>query len=231
MIEETPETWRYEVKFVLRPIDEYALVDWLCTAPFVYRSFLPRVVNSIYLDNLSFDCAQSNLDGIQARTKYRFRFYGNDWNLKNSLFEIKLKRGRLGKKYKSDFPIDPREFIKKNYEEREKILSTIPVMRNDPNTAIGLLPVLAVQYERDYYLAPEGIRITVDRKLHFKMIEIDRHIDPMDRWAESMIVLEFKYPTHQKDMASRIMSTLPFRATRSSKYLQGMANLGMALYV
>ena len=53
------------------------------------KLYSDRYVSSIYIDNLNFDSAKDNINGINERKKLRFRWY-ND-NFDNIYFEKKNK--------------------------------------------------------------------------------------------------------------------------------------------
>ena len=89
--------WRYEVKFVVNTVEQRALENWMSNCKFLYRSFEDRTVNSLYFEDFSKSSIRDNLAGISSRK--RIVFAGTETqDLPQSVFETKIKKGRLGRK-------------------------------------------------------------------------------------------------------------------------------------
>ena len=65
---------RIEKKFVFGKYKEDFIEKILLINGFT-KLFLPRKINSIYLDTQNFDFAKDNINGISKRKKIRFRWY------------------------------------------------------------------------------------------------------------------------------------------------------------
>lgn len=223
-------TWRYEIKFLVAAQEELRILDWFTNAAFFYRSYPSRQINSVYLDSLDYDCARTNLDGTGWRSKYRIRWYGDYSSTGDKKFEAKIKRGRLGIKHTENIDFEMANFSYVDTETIENAVKSINVLNNDPVIAINITPNLYVGYRREYYQGPYGIRVTLDRGMHFQdLTRIHSGINSRFE-SDDRLVIEFKFPPQIKDQVSEIMTTFPFSATRSSKYLLGLSRTGRAQY-
>jgi hypothetical protein len=224
-------TWRYEIKFSFSVEDELRCLDWLAKADFFYRAHPRRKINSIYMDSLDYDCATTNLNGTGWRSKYRIRWYGERFCNTRKVFEAKIKRGRLGRKAAEAIEFDAPDII--SFSDAKTISSAVrklEVLKHDPIIAESLRPVLYVGYEREYFQGPFGIRVTLDNGMCFRDLAQSQHIGNDRFERDNRFILEFKFPPEIKDQVSEIMTTLPFAASRSSKYLLGLARVGKAQY-
>ena len=53
------------------------------------KQFSDRQVNTIYFDDQHYNSMLQNIEGINNKTKYRLRWYGNFSKIIDSVFEIK----------------------------------------------------------------------------------------------------------------------------------------------
>ena len=91
-------------------------------------------------------------------------------------------------------------------------------------------PVLFVGYERDYFQGANGIRVTVDRELAFRDLTDEQGTGPRRVHHDSRLVFEFKFTPDQKIQGVEVMSSLPFSATRNTKYILGLSHVGKTAY-
>ncbi|MGB0555588.1 MAG: hypothetical protein ACPGQV_24015, partial [Alphaproteobacteria bacterium] len=75
-----------------------------------------------------------------------------------------------------------------------------------------------------------GIRVTVDRELAFRDLTDGQGTRPGRVHHDSRLVLESKFTLEQKTQAAKIMSSLPFPATRNSKYILDLSHVGKTAY-
>ena len=87
---------RYEIKFVLNDIQLSDVDSWIASSTNMFPKFDPRIVNSLYMDDIDFSSVKDNLSGISNRKKYRLRWYGLIPEAFNPVFEIKGRNDRVG---------------------------------------------------------------------------------------------------------------------------------------
>lgn len=222
--------YRYEIKFALDKANLSKAYFWLNTQTFMKKTFPNRRVNSLYFDDINFSSVKDNLIGISEREKLRLRWYGNNTSDSKVAFEIKRRHGRLGSKksYKmdsiSDFLLDLslHDIAKKSIED---LRSQNIVFNRDIN------PVLQVGYDREYYEDNEGIRMTIDHAITFTRPMNNQRLGSNLETHYPLTILEIKFLPDLKPKALSIIKSLDLTPKRHSKYLAGMAALGLATYI
>ncbi len=222
--------WRYEIKYVLWDHELAHFEHWLGSQPYFHRSYPARTVNSIYFDTPDFTTASDNLSGIADRTKFRLRWYGAE-EADRSRFEIKIKKGRLGRKVFADLPLPASKIRAMTIEERDRLLITQKALQPELPPSDPLQAVLSVQYDRDYYERGREIRVTVDRNLRFGELWSDAPREEERRISFPQNVIEFKFSPEDKDLAAEVMFDLPFYPVRNSKYIVGLSSFGRSVYM
>jgi hypothetical protein len=88
----------------------------------------------------------------------------------------------------------------------------------------GLSATLLNSYQRQYFVSSDQrFRLTLDSRLVFYQANQALGNTFMHRQrADSQVILELKYDPQHETLAPRVAGFYPFRATRSSKYVQGM---------
>lgn len=221
------DTYRYERKYFIEDISiqEAKLVCMM--HPIGFRPlFTPRIINNIYFDTLGFRDYTNNVEGDKNRTKVRIRWYGSLLGYKaEPVLEFKIKNGLMGEKksYKlTPFNLDA-SFSRQTFSQvlQESNLP-LPVQLE----LASLQPVLLNQYHRHYFLSfDKKIRLTLDNDLSFHKISFISPVALEKSLNKNTIILEMKY-AKDYDVEARIASsTLPFRLTKSSKYVQGLDRL------
>ncbi len=207
---------RYERKFSIDDHSPQQVTAIIKTHPAGFRESYPaRYVNSLYFDTLDMACLRDTMDGNLHRKKYRIRWYGELAATGHLVLEIKEKEGMLGRKAQYPLPeislADMRQSraIKALWQATELPLSL-------KSTLKGLQPVVIVRYLRHYYVSRDGaFRLTLDEEL--QAVDIRRQVMPTTRFAP--LILELKYPTKLDDEARQLTAAIPFRSTKSSKYV------------
>lgn len=89
----------------------------------------------------------------------------------------------------------------------------------------GHRPALYNRYRREYYATPSGIRMTVDTGIAYAPVQGGslRNLRPIPSGAPT--VVELKYSSDRRAEAEAALRCMPFRATRSSKYVIGVDHL------
>lgn len=222
--------WRYEIKFAVLDSDLAYFENWLACQPYFRRSYPRRIVNSIYYDTPDFTTAIDNISGIADRAKYRLRWYGAE-ETTASRFEIKVKKGRLGRKVSADVPLPASEFKALSSVDRDRLLMGEESLREHLPSADPLQSVLLVKYTRDYYERGREIRVTIDRDLSFGDLSSGLAGGKQRRSTLAVNVIEFKFAPDDKDLAAEVMFGLPFYPVRNSKYMLGLSSLGRSVYI
>ena len=128
-----------------------------------------RIISSIYFDTKDLTLASYNIEGINNRYKFRIRWYNNDTNIFR--YEIKKKINKLSQKktYTSNKPLDKKNinlFSKKNLDLINQLDNEDKFIINNLN----LLPIIKVEYLREYLIYKNKVRLTIDHRPIYKMI-------------------------------------------------------------
>jgi len=208
---------RYERKYKLETLSLDLIQQILRRHPASFRKTYPdRQINNIYFDTPNYTAYTENVMGIAQRKKYRIRWYGDreqTWD--KNILEIKIKDNELGRKESQPFPAFDLQDISQLGKQVSPLLSS-------PST---LKPVLLNAYHRFYYASFNGkFRITIDHRMRYLPLAMAKIPGPFI-WEDPAIVLELKYEEGLEDAAQQIRQYLPFRQTKSSKYVTGISLL------
>ena len=222
--------YRYEIKFVLDNSDLSKVYSWINCETFAKNSFARRKVNSLYLDDINHSSIQDNLIGISDRKKFRLRWYGDISDDTKVSFEIKGRNGRLGWKESYEMNSLKGIFAELNLQQiSKKCLKDLSI--NKVVIDKDIYPMLHVSYDRDYYADPEGIRMTVDTTIQFNQPMYHKVLKENLLTNYPLAVLEIKFTSDLKDQVASIVRSLDLTPKRHSKYLVGMASLGLTTYI
>lgn len=219
-----PSESRYEIKFSASEVHRARLEQWLHTHPAGFRTAFPaRWVNNIYFDSFDYDAVWENLSGVSNRTKIRFRWYGESLNTRPGAIELKCKRNLFGWKRVHRLDEDLGLGSKSWREIYSGLRKAIP---EDLRCYLDAHPlvVLINRYRRRYFVSGDGrIRATVD----WKQAVWDQRCNAypnLDRPANMprSVILEIKFDRGDRELASRVLQTLPIRVGRHSKYVVGV---------
>ena len=223
-------SWRYEIKYRVPGAMMDSGRNAILSRPFVRRSYPARHVNSIYLDTPQMAAALDNLTGVAHRSKHRVRWYGTSPVPVFPVYEVKTRQGRLGRK--DNFELsgqavadlhapDMRRALSRENEELGRLLS-----RSEP-----LVPVLGVHYDREYFVGPAGVRVTIDQNLRFRDL---RHNNSATRISLSdmlLSIVEVKFSPDDREVALDLIRSLPLQPMRNSKYILGLSCLNALVYL
>ena len=213
--------WRYEVKFVVNTVEQRALENWISNCKFLYRSFEDRTVNSLYFEDFSKSAIRDNLAGISSRKKNRIRWYGDAQNVPPSVFETKIKKGRLGRKGRIKLGLVEFDFYQKKEWQKSVLMPNMRDLHSKIHDLKSLEPSVLVSYEREYFNLLMGIRMTVDREIKTYDPKSEPNVFTHSRKPFSELIVEFKCSVEQIDYLSEILVSFPFRASRHSKFMTG----------
>lgn len=227
--------YRYELKFVLTPAQHAELDRWRRACTLLREAFPGRQVNSVYLDNIQLHGVRDNLAGLPDRAKHRIRWYGEDeqGGARDLRFEIKTRTGRLGGKTTYALDALQADFLRTPLSDTMPALSDIlrSNCREESVVLNQLFPVLFIEYEREYFEDPEGIRLTVDTHVRYRNLQLSDRPGELAGIGNHAIVAELKFTAENKNRVSAMLANFHFVPQRNSKYLNGMAMAGVATYI
>jgi len=221
---QVPETARQEIKFVANRSDYGKVLQWLKLHALGFSVAYPeRTVNNVYFDTHEYTAYAENLAGVSARTKVRYRWYGQNDMPDVGRLEIKRKRNQYGWKVNFDCLEAPWRDGQNWHDVRESILS-----QSDDTASVWMdqfpFPIMINRYHRHYYLSACGrIRITLDFD---QQVWDQRYSDRPSKKRKANLpetfVFECKFDRSQRKLASRILLGLPIRVSRHSKYMNAV---------
>ena len=218
---------RYEMKFIANSIEYYRVLNWIRQHSSYFKTEYPdRQVNNIYFDTYNYNSYCENIYGSSLKSKVRFRWYGNSIEPKNGSLEIKCKRNQLNWKLIYKVQNDQHKYngdwkeiwlkIRHGLPYEAKIwLETYPV------------PVLINRYKRQYFASHDNkIRVTLDNDL--VIYDQTRKRKP-NYYSKSnlpkVLILEIKFSKELKDHIVNLLTDIPLRASRFSKYVSGCISM------
>ena len=220
-------SYRYEKKFFVTGLCAADVITILKHHPAMFRELYPmRYVNNIYLDSPLLSDYYSNVNGYRQRQKVRLRWYHDLFRkVDDGILEFKKKEGEVGTKEQHPFPsfIFDTNLTEPAFRDLFKtpgLPEKVKYQLQDVEFAI------CNRYRRWYYATPDKrYRATIDAGLTFHHLGkltnrfLHTHRDPYH------LVVELKYMVKDDPDAHRIINALPFRITRSSKYVSGIEHI------
>lgn len=219
------EQSRIETKFIGPTLYLQHVIAWLKQHPLLFRQqHEPQQVNNIYFDDYELTAYEDNLAGISDRTKLRLRWYGEELLPTDAIFEIKRKHNTFGWKLRSDvtalelsptmnWPAVIAAITEKLPHTEQQLLQDNPLV------------VLINRYQRYYYCTPDAaIRVTLDTNLavYDQRYSTTPNLDRGSLLLPKQMVAEFKFDRHLRDQVNDMLVGLPLRASRHSKYVNGI---------
>ena len=212
--------YRYERKFFVEKLSAHEVKAIIKIHPFQFSEiYNERNINNIYFDSSNLDCLNDNIIGLDKRMKVRVRWYGELYGEKQKpILELKLRNGALGKKH--SMPVDP---FKLDIGDSGKFFSSklkyygrkLNVDLSDFNAT------LINQYKRSYFLSyDKKIRATIDSYQLF--CKLKNNVVPTFIKDSNSVILELKYANNMDVVGRAASNLLPFRLTKSSKYVRGL---------
>ena len=218
---------RYELKFIAEPIEYFRILNWIRQHSSCFKTEYPeRQVNNIYFDSYNYDSYCENIYGSSSKSKVRFRWYGRSNEPKNGSLEIKCKRNQLNwkliykvqkdqSKYEGDWRALCLKIRRELPQEAKKWMEMYP------------LPVLINRYKRKYFVSQDKkIRVTLDND----MVIYDQTRKRIPNYysksnTPKVLVLEIKFSRELRGHVVNLLSDIPFRSSRFSKYVSGFLSI------
>ena len=190
-------SFRIEEKLFIR---NYAVSDFknFINKKLAKKIFEPRVVKSLYFENLKMQMYDDSIEGLTPRKKIRIRNYPEQ-KIDNYNLEIKFSSVEGRYKTKKKVKFEDFEYLKRN-----------GILDNQYGVC---LPKLYVSYVREYYLMND-VRITIDKDISYQLFSKKMTINDQN------IIIEIK--THFKKDIDSLTENFPIQRIRFSKYCNGI---------
>ena len=220
--------YRYERKFCLNGVMLHEIENIIKLHPSIFRKiYYERDINNIYFDTTGLSSFKENIDGVSRRQKTRIRWYGDLFGANNSpVMEIKNKIGALG--WKDRFKLNSFSLHRHcsfNYNKVLNELKSKYFNAMKPANMSILVPTLLNRYHRSYYLSFDcKFRITVDTQMEYYSINPINQLCT-NHFKDDNIIIELKYDQKCDINAGDIVQNMPFRISKSSKYVTGIEKL------
>lgn len=232
---------RFERKFRIEGQDFAQVRQEVRQHPLAFRTLFPdRVVNNLYLDTPFLDFLNENLDGVGVRTKFRIRWYGQDFTrVDKPVLEVKRKDGELGDKLFAHLPnfiigdTGLATYLQENLNRQLQIKANSATPNSQDRFRefilpdVRLEPTLFNRYVRSYLISADGkFRLTLDRKMEFATPR--QAVMSALRWRlDDAVVMEIKYDQGMEASWDRVGQNLPYRIGKNSKYVNGLLLTGV----
>ena len=163
--------------------------------------YQPRLIKSLYFDNLNFDMYNDSIEGVAPRKKIRIREYPNTSD-KN--FYLEIKNSSVEGRFKTRKILDNKKL---DYYKKAGIF----------DSQYGVcLPNFYVSYEREYSIIND-VRISIDKNLVYENYRINNVCH------DSNSIVEIK--TSIKKNLDDLIELFPFQRIRFSKYCLAVDSL------
>jgi len=209
---------RFEIKFILNDLEFSKFRSWIITQTRFKKKYEPRIVNSIYFDDVNDSSANDNLAGISLREKYRLRWYNNNFN-KLAKFELKKKVNRLNYKEYFDFDYTRKDLLHMSNKEYADICHR-KLQNWNPRYTFELFPKIQIQYSRQYYEDIKNVRLTIDSKIRFWKSVDNEKMFYGNHLNYGLNIAEIKFPPDLYSHVSELLKNTNFIPKRHSKYLE-----------
>lgn len=218
-----PDLLRYEVKYVARATELHRLLSWVRISQAGFTEpFPPRQVNNVYFDTFDQFAYAENLSGASARSKIRFRWYGEVDEPEKGTLEVKRRRGGVG--WKLSYRVGPVSLIGVSWRRfRRTLREQLP---DDARIWLDAnpQPVLINRYRRRYFLSRDGrVRLTVDwdQRVYDQRLCATPNLTRRANLPDTLVV-ELKFDRADRKIANRYAQGIPIRLSRNSKYVIGV---------
>lgn len=222
-----PDDARLEVKFVTRVHEIQRLRIWLRMHPAdFYVPYPDRRVNNVYFDTTDCFSYGENLAGSSSRAKLRYRWYGDEKFPSKGVLELKLKRNLFGWKKRLTVSEAP-------YADGDRWTAFRSKIKDLSDTswrfAMQTRPIQTIlnRYSREYYVSRDNkIRFTMD----YDQEVYDQRYKPFPNITRkanipNIVIVECKFDRQDRDLAARIIQSLPIRVGRCSKYMLAVKSI------
>lgn len=214
---------RFERKFVVQDMHYPDIIQQIRNNSSSFSSlFYPRYINNIYFDTNDLDFFFDNISGKGSRKKARIRWYDDLFgNISKPVLEFKMREGMVGNKL--SYPLSPFT-LDNNFSGKviADMLHNSDLPDRVMNIMLMLKPSLLNRYHRQYFMSfDKKFRITVDDQLTYYGLNNSTN-NLLEKHVSDDIIVELKYDhVYDGKEAAYVTNELPFRLTKSSKYVNG----------
>ena len=186
-------SFRIEEKLFIRKENLIEFKEFL-NKKSVKQIYYPRVIESLYFDNMNLDMYTDSKEGLTPRKKIRCRVYPDD---KDKKIYLEVKNSSVEGRFKTRKILDVTEYKKK---------VTSGILDNQYGVCY---PKLYVKYKRDYSIV-DDVRISIDGEIKYRDFKTN-----VEFYDENIIV-ELK-TSYNKNL-DKLMNDFPIQRIRFSKY-------------
>ena len=219
---------RFEYKILLTGVDTKILEEYVYSIPYSFKnSFNDRFVNSIYYDTINYKALNDNLAGVSQRYKTRLRWYNKLNKTNNCFLEFKIKNGTVDSKHIIPIELD----LNLDALRHSELIYKVSNQLSDNDYLIfnycSHNPIVLVRYKRSYFESESyNIRVTIDQGIRYYPQQLSNKLNiSYNSRTNDKIILELKYLKNNHDVISDIVQYLPYRITKSSKYVMGVDSI------
>ncbi len=222
-----PNDSRLEIKFITHDLNYPLVINWIkLNKENFKKKYSDRIVNNIYFDSFDYEAFKDNIYGSSSRMKVRYRWYSDFKDEKNGKLEFKFKRNIFGwkKRYQiKNLVINSKLQLKKLKESIKKNLPNYEKVIFENNCQ----PKIINQYKREYYENYNGkLRVTVDTSHKIYDQRFYKKVNLTNKaLIQKYIIVEFKFDRKDNHLSKIMLKTLPFRISRSSKYINSIRSV------
>ncbi len=180
------------------------------------------LIRSLYFDNLNDKALREKIDGVNAREKFRIRYYNLDPSIIH--LEKKSKLNGLGTKYSADLTAEEAQSIVDG-NIGWMIDSDRPLIKELYCKIVfqGLQPKTIVDYTREPFIyAPGNVRVTLDYNIRTGLDKTD-FLNPdciTIPAGDSVIIMEVKWDAYLPEIIRDAVQLPGVRVEAFSKYAQ-----------
>tara|TARA_Y200000002_G_scaffold354918_1_gene335496 strand:- start:654 stop:1241 length:588 start_codon:yes stop_codon:yes gene_type:complete len=193
-------SFRIEDKLFIRPENLLQFYSFL-NKHFVKKLHEPRVIKSLYFDNLKLEMYKDSIEGSVPRKKIRIREYPNS---KDDKYYFEIKTSSVEGRFKTREVID---------ENKNNFIKKFGYLDKNYGTC---LPNFYVSYNREYYLFND-VRISIDTGINYTNFLTSK------TYKDNKAIIELKTSIN-KD-SDDLAKMFPFQKIRFSKYCFAVDNL------
>jgi hypothetical protein len=180
----------------------------------------------MYFDSFDYEAFKDNIYGSSSRMKIRYRWYSHFKDEENGKLEFKFKRNVFGWKKRfqiSNLKINSKLQLKSLQETIKKNLPSYERVIFESNCQ----PKIVNQYKREYYENyNREFRVTVDTSHKIYDQRFYKKVNLTNKaLIQKYIIVEFKFDRNNSHLSKMMLKTLPFRISRSSKYINSIRSV------
>ena len=218
---------RIELKFAFDERADSRIQTWINCHPYHFRVAYPdRWVNSLYFDNIDMKSMKDNFDGISNRKKVRYRWYGGLKEYSHGNLEFKIRKNSVGLKE----TINLKGIDLGHGKRLGSFLKNIREQLSADEAAWMdefYWPIVIIRYFRRYFISADGLyRITYDRWLSSYSQYLTNRSNLLYKSLSFDLtpnVLEVKFSPKNYTGGSELVTKIPLRRSRFSKYVWASA--------